>query len=146
MQRFYWPHHRELTRRVAEALGAHATCLVIEAHSLPSGPLPYEMSQDPARPEICLGTDAFHTPGWLVEAALEATRAQGWTVVRNRPFAGSIVPADYYRSDAPVYSIMIPRHQLHTRFRLVAPPKQFVQQAAQPSVPLMPTPQKFVLA
>jgi N-formylglutamate deformylase len=42
LARFYEPHHAALTVAVAAALEAHGACLVLDAHSFPAQPLPYE--------------------------------------------------------------------------------------------------------
>lgn len=59
------------------------------------------------RPEICLGTDNFHTSQKLLEAAQNAFSARGFEVGINTPFAVSIVPLEFYEKDARVQSIMI---------------------------------------
>lgn len=107
LDRYYHPHHAALARAVAAALFAHGCCLIIDAHSFPSKPLPYEPDQSLSRPDICIGTDSFHTPGWLAELAVETFREQGWRVEVNRPFSGSIVPMEFHGEDARVISVMI---------------------------------------
>lgn len=107
LDRYYRPHHARLTSAVDAALAAHGRCLVVDAHSFPSVPLPYESDQRPDRPDLCVGTDAFHTPGALAEAVVEAGRALGWSVAVDRPFAGALVPAARYRRDARVSAVMI---------------------------------------
>ncbi|MEW6663594.1 MAG: N-formylglutamate amidohydrolase [Thermodesulfobacteriota bacterium] len=57
--------------------------------------------------QICVGTDPFHTPESLKQATIEAIRRQGFRVEENRPYAGTLVPAAYYRIDRRVWSIMI---------------------------------------
>lgn len=46
LARFYEPHHAALTRAVAVALQAHGKCLLLDGHSFPAHPLPYEDDQD----------------------------------------------------------------------------------------------------
>jgi N-formylglutamate deformylase len=92
---------------VDTALQGHGRCLVIDGHSFPASPLPYECDQDPNRPDICVGTDSFHTPDWLRELAREEFRALGYTVQVDRPFAGALVPRRHYRSDRRVHSVMV---------------------------------------
>jgi N-formylglutamate amidohydrolase len=104
---YYRPHHRRLTAAVDRALASHGRALVLDAHSFPSAPLPYEPDQDPDRPGICLGTDPFHTPYPLQEAMLAAFCAAGQEVCINRPFAGALVPAGRYRRDPRVAALMI---------------------------------------
>jgi N-formylglutamate amidohydrolase len=114
LERYYRPHHARLQRAVEGALRAHGRCLIIDAHSYPDWPLPYEKliwsADDPGwkhRPVVCLGSDAFHTPLWLQDAAFEAFAARFGSVVFNRPFAGTIVPLRYYRRDRRVASITV---------------------------------------
>jgi N-formylglutamate amidohydrolase len=105
--RFHAPHHRALAAAVQYRLSAHGHCLIVDCHSFASAPLPYELDQDPSRPEICIGTDPVHTPPALTELATSLFRSAGLTVAVNRPFAGSLVPASHYRLVPAVHSIMI---------------------------------------
>jgi len=107
LQTYYFPHHEMLGQLVGEALRQTGQALIIDAHSFPSSPLPCDLDQSPVRPDICIGTDAFHTPEWLQEMATAAFRGLGWSVEANRPYAGTIVPQGYYRRDANVLSIMV---------------------------------------
>jgi N-formylglutamate amidohydrolase len=96
-----------LTEAVAKAARQHVRCLVVDCHSFPRHPLPYELDQTLDRPDICIGTDPFHTPAELAEEVSEGFRLHGYTVALNRPFAGALVPAALYRSDANVAALMI---------------------------------------
>jgi N-formylglutamate amidohydrolase len=107
VEQYYFPHHERLAALVTEALSNSGQCLLIDAHSFPSSPLPCDLDQTPLRPDICIGTDSFHTPAWLGDAALSAFRARGWRVALDRPYAGSIVPMRYHRQDARVASVMV---------------------------------------
>ncbi|MEY4630037.1 MAG: hypothetical protein RIQ81_157 [Pseudomonadota bacterium] len=112
---FYRPHHAALTRAVGDALDAHGKCLIIDGHSFASRPWPYEPDQTSVRPEICIGTDDFHTPDGLTRLVVESFRGQGFTVDLNRPFAGALVPLPYYRKNPGVRSIMVEvRRDLYT--------------------------------
>ena len=90
LARYYRPHHEALEAAAAAALTAHGRCLIIDCHSFPSRPLPYELKVSADRwrvihrPAVCLGTDTtlpphapfshdgMHTPPWLRERAAEA--------------------------------------------------------------------------
>ena len=61
LERYYIPHHQKLTDAVEESLLANDHCLIIDGHSFPALPLPYELNQTAFRPDFCLGTDDFHT-------------------------------------------------------------------------------------
>src|SRR5690606_9044349 len=92
---------------VDAALAEHGRCLVIDCHSFPSVAHPYEMDQGATRPDICLGTDAFHTPPALLARAEALYRDAGFSVEVDRPFAGALVPAVHYRRDARVQALMV---------------------------------------
>ncbi len=90
LARYYRPHHAALEAATAAALDAHGRCLIVDCHSFPSRPLPYEFKVSADRwrvihrPDVCIGTDAtlpphapfshagMHTPQWLRERAAEA--------------------------------------------------------------------------
>jgi N-formylglutamate amidohydrolase len=72
MTRWYRPHHELLTLAVDHVLASEGRCLIVDCHSFPSKPLPHEFDQDPHRPDICVGTDPFHTPTDLVTAVVKA--------------------------------------------------------------------------
>lgn len=107
LARFYRPHHDALTAAVDAALAAHGHALLLDCHSFPSTPRPYELDPMTDRPDICLGTDPVHTPPWLIEAARSACEGAGWTVALDRPYAGTIVPSAHYRTEPRVLSLMI---------------------------------------
>lgn len=105
--RFYRPHHARLTKRVNEALAACGACLVIDCHSFPSRAQPYELDGAGVRPDICIGTDSYHTPLSLVGRARSVFDDAGFSVAIDTPFAGALVPAAHYRRDQRVSAIMI---------------------------------------
>ena len=76
LARFYEPHHAALTQAVQAALDVHGSVLVLDCHSFPARALPYEADQNPDRPDICIGTDPFHTPEWLAADAVAGFKAR----------------------------------------------------------------------
>lgn len=107
LNRYYWPHHAALEAAVEERLSAAGRALIIDCHSFPSRPLPYELVQNPIRPEICIGTDAFHTPTDMRDGLVEIFEKAGLSVAVDTPFSGSLVPSKCYRRDRRVASVMI---------------------------------------
>lgn len=81
--------------------------MVLDMHSFPSAPLPYELDQDPNRPDICIGTDSFHTPDAIRDTAREAFEREGLSVAVNRPFSGALVPMSVYHTDNRVLALMV---------------------------------------
>ena len=102
---YYHPHHQQLTTMASEALSIHGRCLIIDCHSFPAKPLEYET--DPYRPDVCIGTDAFHTRPELEASLINSFQEYGYSVAINSPFSGSLVPMDFYKKDRQVQSIMV---------------------------------------
>jgi N-formylglutamate amidohydrolase len=107
MHRWYYPHHAKLTTLVENALASRGRCLIIDVHSFPSRPLPYELDQAPDRPEICIGTDAWHSPFNDDRHAAKIAAESSFVTELNRPFSGSMVPSAYWQSDRRVRSLMV---------------------------------------
>lgn len=74
---YYRPHHGALTADLESALAAKGRCLIVDCHSFSSRPLPHEPDQSPDRPEICIGTDEYHTPRWLSDMILSLFQGGG---------------------------------------------------------------------
>jgi N-formylglutamate deformylase len=104
---YYRPYHKAVELEVEGILDQFDRCLIIDCHSFPSKPLPYEIDQDLNRPDICIGTDSFHTPKELIAAAISFCEANGIKVAIDKPFAGTYVPIEYFGKDGRVSSIMI---------------------------------------
>ncbi|OJY46886.1 N-formylglutamate amidohydrolase [Pseudonocardia sp. 73-21] len=103
---FYRPWGAAVEAAVRGRLAVTGRAVLLDVHSYPREPLPYELHAEGPRPAICLGTDAFHTPSWLVEAAREAFSPLG-TVELNTPFAGTYVPLAHFRAEERVASLML---------------------------------------
>ena len=104
---YYDHHHEELTDLVDKQLKSTGEALIIDCHSFPTKPWPYERNQTGNRPEICIGTDVFHTPTEIEVALSNAFRRLGFEVDLDTPFSGSIVPMKFYQKNERVKSIMI---------------------------------------
>jgi len=107
VNQYYKPHHKILSDAVAEELKEYGHALVIDCHSFPNNPLPCNSNQKIPRPDICIGTDNFHTPTYLVEYVKEYFLTCGYTVDIDNPFSGTLIPMDYYKKDKRVNGIMI---------------------------------------
>ena len=104
---WYHPHHNKLISLTQQMLDKYNQVLLIDAHSFPSVPLPYEPDQQLNRPQICIGTDNFHTPKKLERSFIRQFEAAGFSTALNAPFAGSLVPMPFYQMDSRVSSVMI---------------------------------------
>jgi N-formylglutamate amidohydrolase len=105
--RYYEAHHQRLLTEVKGELETYGRALIVDCHSFPSRPLPCDRDQSTPRPGFCIGSDAFHTPGALIEATVRRIEAMGYRVGINRPYAGTMVPMAFYQKDRRVASIMI---------------------------------------
>ncbi|MCB5168067.1 N-formylglutamate amidohydrolase [Streptomyces bambusae] len=103
---YFEPYAAAMAQAVAGRLAATGRAVVIDVHSYPTRPLPYELHGAGPRPPVCLGTDPFHTPPALLAAAEKAFAGSGGTGI-DTPFAGTYVPMEYHGTDARVGALMI---------------------------------------
>ncbi|GAA1423148.1 N-formylglutamate amidohydrolase [Streptomyces thermospinosisporus] len=106
IERWFRPYAEAMTEAVAGRLAATGRAVIIDVHSYPSAPLPYELHGDGPRPAVCLGTDSFHTPPALLDAARRAFAPCGETGL-DSPFAGTYVPLEFYRKRPEVTALMV---------------------------------------
>lgn len=106
IDRLYAPYHAALEARVGALLEKHGSCVIVDLHSFPRRPLPYE-DGSLARPSICIGFDAFHVDEALRDQWAGRIRERGLDVSFNAPFAGSLVPARFHGREPRVRSLMI---------------------------------------
>jgi N-formylglutamate deformylase len=92
---------------VDKALSDFRRALVIDVHSYPSLPLQYETDLTTYRPEICIGSDSYHSPVEVVDILSRSFELHGFEVGINTPFAGAIVPAKHHKKDERVQAVMI---------------------------------------
>ena len=104
---YYDKHHSVFKNQVEKMLKEYQQCLIIDAHSFSSAPLTYELHSQEFRPDICIGTDDFHTPKEIAEYFYNAFYELGYKVGMNNPFCGTIVPLKYYSKDSSVHSVML---------------------------------------
>ncbi|MEU4464837.1 N-formylglutamate amidohydrolase [Streptomyces sp. NPDC024017] len=103
VERYFEPYARAMTRAVADRLEAAGRAVIIDVHSYPSRRLPYELHGEGPRPAVCLGTDSFHTPPALLDAAQEAF---GETQL-DTPFSGTYVPLEFHGKRPEVSALMV---------------------------------------
>jgi len=102
---YYRPYHAMFEGFVTAEIKRQGKCRIVDCHSFPAEPLPYE--RDASRPDICIGLNDFGAEtAMLGEAAADHLRARGYECMINAPFWGAIVPMRYWK-DERVTSIMI---------------------------------------
>ena len=103
---YFYPYAKAFEGLTGQMLETFGKCFILDAHSFPTLPLPYENAKL-NRPGICFGYGAFHMPRSVVQR-LEATcELKHYTSARNEPFAGSYVPLKYFQKDSRIKSLMI---------------------------------------
>jgi N-formylglutamate amidohydrolase len=106
LDRYYWPHHHRLNEAAAERLARFGRCVILDAHSFPTGQLPTQVGFS-APLEIGVGTQPGHTSPELRALAEDFFRAQGFVVGVDIPFSGAIVPNRFFGTEPRVQSLMI---------------------------------------
>jgi N-formylglutamate deformylase len=104
---YYDPHHIRLAAMAMARIELFGHCLIVDVHSFSSSPLPYEPCQDISRPDICIGTDNYHTPDSLKEFTANFFTGCGYSVAFNNPYSGAITPLDMAGRESRLFSIMI---------------------------------------
>jgi N-formylglutamate amidohydrolase len=107
LETYYRPHHEALRQEVLREVSHRGRCLLIDGHSFPKKALPYEDDHFAVRPEICIGTDSFHTPVSLSGRAVTLFTKTGFDVTLNSPFAGALVPMQFYKKNSDIHALMI---------------------------------------
>jgi N-formylglutamate deformylase len=103
---YYRPYHKRFHEEVQRFLDRFNTCMIIDCHSFPSAPLPFEDASK-KRPDICIGTSDFHTSSTLIDSIMNYCEKNNMTIAINEPFAGTYVPMKFYEKDRRVFSVMI---------------------------------------
>lgn len=107
LDKYYEPHHRKLDKLAEKKLLNFGEAVIIDCHSFSSLPLEREFNQQAQRPDICLGTDDFHTPVALAKECEKYFANAGLQVKFNQPYEGTMVPTKYYKRATEIKSIMI---------------------------------------
>jgi N-formylglutamate deformylase len=107
IDRYFHPYTRAVEAAIDEVLSRKDRCVLIDLHSYPPAALPYEQRPQAPRPQICLGTDAVHTPAALLDQALDVFTDHGFEVKVDTPFSGAYVPPQHHGVDPRVSSIMV---------------------------------------
>lgn len=106
LEDIYRPYHEALSGLVGQCLKKFGKCIILDCHSFPSVPWPYEADRKKNRPDICIGTDKLHTPAALRRILSSDLKAGGFSVKFNSPYSGSIVPLSFYGNKS-VHSILL---------------------------------------
>lgn len=106
LEEFFYPYAEKFTELVDEILSTHGKVVIIDVHSYRPKAHLNSLNQEQRRPEMCIGTDTFHTPDYLVGIFREVFGSHG-NCVENEPYAGTYVPLKHYGRNREVHSIMM---------------------------------------
>lgn len=106
LQEYFHPYARAFETLIRDRLNEVGTITIIDVHSYRMHEHLNGVNKGQRRPPVCLGTDRFHTPDWLIELAITAFSRIG-NVIANEPFAGTYVPMAFYEKEANVTSVMM---------------------------------------
>jgi N-formylglutamate amidohydrolase len=107
LERLYDEHHQALESAVEEELERLGRALIVDCHSFPDQPLPCDRDRSAPRPDLCVGTNPFHTPTVLAGTVVRKARELGYRTMTNSPYSGALVPMAFYGKDQRVSSVMI---------------------------------------
>ena len=107
IEKYYRPHHEELSLEVDKELKEKDNALIVDCHSFPDEPYYFNSDFNKSRPDICIGTDAYHTSVKLLEIVKQFFLLKGYDVRVDNPYSGTIVPLKHYKRNKNVHSIMI---------------------------------------
>lgn len=103
---YYLKHHELFYDKARERLDKHGVCYIIDCHSFNDNPI-VPFIEQPKSPDICIGTDPFHTPNYLLNYTLNYFTKIGYSVEVNNPYSGCIIPKPYFLKNDKVKGIMI---------------------------------------
>jgi len=101
----YKPYHDQLRRLLARTHVTFGQAVLIDCHSMPSA---MRTGHSRLRPDFVLG-DRFGTSctGGLTDAAALCLRDLGYTVCRNKPYAGGFITEHYGRPSRGLHALQI---------------------------------------
>jgi len=105
IEALYKPYHRALRRLINKAHQAFGTVVVVDCHSMPS----IGVSRDePRRPDVVIG-DRYGTScaSLLPDMIEETMRGLGYSVGRNKPYAGGFITEHYGNPASGLHAIQL---------------------------------------
>ncbi|WP_291852648.1 N-formylglutamate amidohydrolase [Bradyrhizobium sp.] len=105
IEALYKPYHRALRRLLNKAHQAFGTAILVDCHSMPS----VGVSRDePRRPDIVIG-DRYGTScvGRLADVVEEVMGGLGYSVGRNKPYAGGFITEHYGNPASGLHTVQL---------------------------------------
>jgi N-formylglutamate amidohydrolase len=105
IEALYKPYHRALRRLINKAHQDFGTVIMVDCHSMPS----VGVSRDePKRPDIVIG-DRYGTScaGMISDVIEEALTGRGYSVGRNKPYAGGFITEHYGNPASGLHTVQV---------------------------------------
>jgi N-formylglutamate amidohydrolase len=105
IEALYKPYHRALRRLINKAHQAFGAVVVVDCHSMPS----IGVSRDePRRPDVVIG-DRYGTScaPLLPDMVEETMRALGYSIGRNKPYAGGFITEHYGNPASGLHTVQV---------------------------------------
>jgi N-formylglutamate amidohydrolase len=101
----YKPYHRRLRRLFTSLQRDFGTAVLVDCHSMPSNA---SMRDERARPEFVIG-DRYGTScvGIVADTVEQSLRGLGYTVSRNKPYAGGFITEHYGNPGSGLHAIQL---------------------------------------
>ena len=105
IESLYKPYHRALRRLFTKMHRNYGAAVLVDCHSMPSST---GGKDDRSRPEFVLG-DRYGTSctGIVTEVVERTLRACGYTVSRNKPYAGGFITEHYGNPAAGLHAVQL---------------------------------------
>ncbi len=105
IESLYKPYHRALRRLFTKLHRDYGAAMLVDVHSMPSSS---GHKDERPRPEFVLG-DRYGTScvGIVAETVESTLRGQGYTVSRNKPYAGGFITEHYGNPAAGLHAIQL---------------------------------------
>lgn len=104
IEAYYKPYHQALRRLLVRAQRRFGMAVLVDCHSMPSGP----MREEGARADIVLGDRYGTSCAPAIPDLLErALAARGYQVVRNKPYAGGYITEHYGNPAGGLHAVQI---------------------------------------
>jgi N-formylglutamate amidohydrolase len=128
IESLYKPYHRALRKLVTRVQSDFGAVVLIDCHSMPSAT---GSRDDRPRSDVVIG-DRYGTScvGAVAETAEQVLRALGYSVSRNKPYAGGFITEHYGNPSAGLHALQIElnralymderSHERISRFRRIA--------------------------
>ncbi|UTD26338.1 N-formylglutamate amidohydrolase [Bradyrhizobium sp. WD16] len=105
IESLYKPYHRALRRLIGSVHERFGAVVLVDCHSMPSTGISRD---EPRRPDVVIG-DRYGTScaAQLPQTIEEALTAMGYTVGRNKPYAGGFITEHYGNPASGLHAVQI---------------------------------------